>query len=108
MTNFFTPQQKLITKTRQSAKVINKHDVAKTPCQRLLARHDIDQAVNDTLTRWYTQLNPAQLRRDITALQDRLFAISAATGHPHRVAALHPSRAPTREAPTPPFPGILT
>jgi hypothetical protein len=102
MTNFFTPQQKLIAKTRHGAKVIKKHDVAKTPFQRLLARHDIDQTIKDNLTRWYAQLNPAQLRRDIAALQDRLFAISAAKGHPNRIPALRPSRASTRAATTPP------
>lgn len=102
MTNFFTPQQKLIAKTRCGAKVIKQHDTAKTPFQRLLARDDIDQAVKDNLTRWYQQLNPAQLRRDIAVLQQRLFDHSAAKGHPNRVPALRPSRAKTREATTPP------
>lgn len=101
MTNFFTPQQKLVSKTRDGAKVIKKHDTAKTPLQRLLARPDIDQSTKDNLTRWYEQLNPAQLRRDIATHQQHLFDLSAAKGHPNQVPALRPSRAHTRAATNP-------
>jgi len=102
MMNFFSPQQKLVSKTRVGAKVIKKHDRAKTPFQRLLARDDIPQSTKDNLTRWYAQLNPAQLRRDIAAGQQRLSTLSAAKGHPNRVPALRPSRAQSREATNPP------
>lgn len=102
MTNFFTPQQKLIAKTRDGAKVIKKHDTARTPFQRLLGRADIDQTIKDNLTRWYSQLNPAQLRRDIATLQQQLFDYSTAKGHPNHVPALRPSRAKPPEATTPP------
>lgn len=102
MTNFFTPQQKLIAKTRVGAKVIKKHDVAQTPFQRLIARDDIDQSVKDNLTRWYAQLNPAQLRRDIAHLQQQLFDYAAAKGHPNQAPARRPSRASSREATTTP------
>jgi hypothetical protein len=98
MTNFFTPQQKLIAKTRHGAKVIKKHDTAQTPFQRLLARDDIDQTVKDNLTRWYEQLNPAQLRRDIAAFQQQLLDYSAAKGHPNRVPTPRSSRAKPHEA----------
>ena len=98
MTNFFTPQQKLVSKTRVGAKVIKKHDTAQTPLHRLLARDDIDQAVKDNMTRWYHQLNPAQIRRDLAEVQQHLLDYSAAKGHPNRVPALRPSRAPSREA----------
>lgn len=102
MTNFFTPQQKLIAKTRDGAKVIKQHDTAKTPLQRLLARDDITQSTKNNLTRWYEQLNPAQLRRDIADLQQHLFDLSAAKGHPNHVPAPRPSRAQPREATTTP------
>lgn len=82
MTNFFTPQQKLVEKTRVGAKVIKKHDVARTPFQRLSAREDVDQRVTVNLDRWYRQLNPAQLRRDIAALQERLLVCSTTKSHP--------------------------
>jgi hypothetical protein len=102
MTNFFSPQQKLISKTRDGAKVVKKHDQAKTPYQRLLARDDIGASTKDNLARWYEQLNPAQIRRDIAARQQHLFDLSAAKGHPNRVPALRPSRAQAREATTTP------
>ncbi|MBM7790330.1 DDE-type integrase/transposase/recombinase [Tenggerimyces flavus] len=105
MINFFTPQQKLQSKTRHGAKVIKKHNTAKTPFQRLLASAHIDQTVKNNLTGWYDQLNPAQLRRDIATLQQHLLDMSTAKGHPNRVPALHPprrpSRAKTHEATTP-------
>ncbi|SRR6266498_430988 len=102
MTNFFTPQQKLVSKTRDGAKVIKKHDTAKTPFQRLLDRDDIDQSTKDNLGGWYARLNPAQIRRDIATLQQRLFDLSAAKGHPNQAPALRPSRASNRAATTPP------
>lgn len=100
MTNFFTPQQKLVEKTRHGAKVIKKHDTARTPFQRLLARADIPQLTKDNMGRWYAQLNPAQLRRDIAAGQQRLFDLSSAKGHPDQVPALPSFRASTGEATT--------
>jgi hypothetical protein len=39
LTNLFTPQQKLTSKTRTGAKVTKKYDTAQTPYQRLLAHH---------------------------------------------------------------------
>jgi len=100
MTNFFAPQQKLVEKTRVGAKVIKKHDTARTPLQRLLVRDDIPQAVKDNMGRWYEQLNPAQLRRDIAAGQQRLVDLSSAKGHPNQVPALPSSRASGGEATT--------
>lgn len=102
MINFFSPQQKLLTKTRHGATVTKKHDTARTPYQRLLDRDDIDQTIKNNLTRWYHQLNPAQLRRDLTDLQRQLTTLSTAKGHPDRAPALRPSRAKTREATNPP------
>lgn len=102
MTNFFTPQQKLLSKTRAGAKVIKKHDTAQTPFQRLLARDDIDHTIKDNLTRWYAQLNPAQLRRDIADLQQQLFDTAAAKGHPNQAPTRPASRTSTHEATTPP------
>ena len=101
MTNFFTPQQKLVEKTRVGAKVIKKHDLARTPLQRLLDRDDIPQSTKGNMARWYEQLNPAQIRRDIAAGQQHLFDLSSAKGHPNQVPALPSSRASGREATKP-------
>jgi hypothetical protein len=102
MTNFFTPQQKLVEKVRDGARVTKKYDTARTPYQRLAARHDIDSVVIDNLAGWYDRLNPAQVRRDIASAQQRLFALSAAKGHPRRAPVPPGSRASGGEATTPP------
>jgi hypothetical protein len=96
--NFFSPQQKLISKTREGAKVIKRYDTARTPFQRISGRTDIDRSVQDTLGALYATLNPAQLRRDIAALQDRLIALAAAKGHPGRLPTPPPTRAQSHEA----------
>jgi hypothetical protein len=37
--NLFNAQQKLMSKTRNGAKVIKRHDTARTPMDRLLTEH---------------------------------------------------------------------
>jgi hypothetical protein len=102
MTNFFTPQQKLIEKTRDGARVTKRYDTARTPYQRLAARQDVDSSVINNLAGWYVRINPAQVRRDIASAQQRLFAMSAAKGHPRRAPVPPGSRASGGEATTPP------
>jgi len=99
--NFFAPQQKLVSKTRDGAKVIKRYDTARTPFQRISDRGDVEASIKDTLGALYATLNPAQLRRDIAALQDRLIALSAAKGHPGRLPTPPSARAQSREATTP-------
>lgn len=99
MTNFFTPQQKLVEKTRVGAKVCKRHDTARTPFQRLCARDDVDQTIKANLDRWYRQLNPAQLRRDLAALQEQLFDYATTKSHP--TVQARPARTATQaSAPT--------
>lgn len=73
LTNLFSPQQKLISKTRVGAKVTKKYDTAQTPYQRLLthpeALDDIDARM---LAKRYQATNPVQLRREVTDLQGDL------------------------------------
>jgi integrase-like protein len=70
--NFFTPQQKLISKTRDGAKVTKKHDTAQTPFQRLMADPTIDIHNKAVLHEHYLTLNPAAIRRETLALCDAL------------------------------------
>lgn len=70
--NLFTPQQKLISKTRVGAKVSKRYDRAQTPYQRLLANaaaHPDDPALDETDARQLANLldttNPAELRRHV-------------------------------------------
>jgi hypothetical protein len=74
--NFFQPQMKLVEKTRRGAKVSRRFDRPRTPYQRILESPHIDQAAKDELRRIYVGLNPAQLKRDLTARQERLLEIS--------------------------------
>lgn len=70
--NLFTPQQKLISKTRVGAKVSKRYDRAQTPYQRLLAdaaAHPDDPALDDVdagrLADLLDTSNPAELRRQV-------------------------------------------
>ena len=78
MTNYFIPQQKLIAKTRNGAKVTKGYDTAATPFQRVIDRPDIDQQVKEPLRQEYESLNPAAIRKEMNALNDQLLAIARA------------------------------
>lgn len=78
LTNLFTPQQKLVSKTRTGAKVTKKYDTAKTPHQRLLEHPEqLDQADAKLLAKRFQTTNPAQARRDVTDLQKTLLGMVA-------------------------------
>jgi hypothetical protein len=88
-TNFFMPQQKLVSKTRHGAKVTKQHDRAQTPFQRVMADPTVDITDKAELHRHYLTLNPAATRREILALSDAL------------------AREVTRhDLPTQPYPGL--
>jgi hypothetical protein len=73
LTNLFTPQQKLVSKTRVGAKVSKKYDTAQTPYQRLLSHPDVlDDVDAKMLAKRFHETNPAQLRREVTDLQGDL------------------------------------
>lgn len=57
--NFFSPQQKLTSKTRIGAKVIKRYDTAQTPYQRVMASPHVTKKIKTDLTRQYRSLNPA-------------------------------------------------
>jgi hypothetical protein len=78
LTNLFTPQQKLVSKTRIGAKVTKKYDQAKTPYQRLLAHSGVlDEVDAKLLAKKIETFNPAQARREVTDLQKSLQALVA-------------------------------
>lgn len=74
--NFFQPQMKLLSKTRDGAKVRKRYDAARTPYRRILASPHVAQEAKDALTQIYRRLNPAQLKRDIGRCQDRLIELA--------------------------------
>jgi transposase InsO family protein len=70
--NFFTPQQKLLSKTRHGATITKHYDTAQTPFQRLMAHPNVDICDKAELHAQYLTLNPALIRRDIHALTHAL------------------------------------
>lgn len=73
--NFFSPQMKLVAKTRHGAQVTKTFDRARTPYRRLLEADTIDARTSGELEATYLSLNPAELRRQIGSCQDRLIEL---------------------------------
>lgn len=80
MTNYFLPQQKLISKVRHGAKVTKKHDKATTPHRRAERHAAVTVEDKTILTDTYTDLNPAAIQRQIQALTAQLLALTTAKG----------------------------
>jgi len=74
--NYFQPVLKLISKTRVGSKVTKKYDKAKTPFRRVLESRSIDDRIKKSLKKEYDILNPAELKRNITRLQDELLKLN--------------------------------
>ncbi|WP_324669519.1 integrase catalytic domain-containing protein [Geochorda subterranea] len=93
-TNFFQPTQKLVRKERHGARVRRIYDAPATPYARVLASPDVSEADKAALRALYATLNPAALRRRITALQEQLRELTR-----HRVrAAQRPGAVPNTAA----------
>ncbi len=84
--NFFQPVEKLVRKTRQGARAYRVYDRAQTPYQRLCAARILTAEQRQTLEALYQSLNPLQLRRELDAALDRLWALAAPD--PRRAASL--------------------
>ncbi len=68
--NFFKPTRKLISKTRDGARMIKKYDAPKTPYERLLDALGLTEAEKEQRrAKEFLPLNPAKLLRDIADLQ---------------------------------------
>lgn len=78
--NFFLPQAKLVEKVRDGSRVTRRYDEPKTPYRRLLESPDVSKAVKSKLRRQYGRLNPAELKREILKLQDRLYKTAVFKG----------------------------
>ncbi|MBI1958956.1 MAG: hypothetical protein HYS36_06985 [Candidatus Rokubacteria bacterium] len=73
----FQPVQQLVSKTRTGARVPRVYDRAPTPSQRLCAAAGLPPPKHQELEALYQRLNPLQLRRQIEAELDRLWALAA-------------------------------
>ena len=59
------------------SKVTKKYDVARTPFRRVLESKFIDGKIKEELKRNYDSLNPADLKRKISKLQDKLLKLNS-------------------------------
>ena len=78
MTNYFNPQQKLVSKVRNGAKVTKKYDTATTPQQRAQNHPAVAADAKAELARAYEALNPAAVQRQIQALTAELLTVTTA------------------------------
>ena len=74
--NYFQPVVKLISKTRVGSRVTKKYDKAKTPFRRVLKSESTGDKIKKSLKREYDRLNPVELKRNITRLQDKLLKLN--------------------------------
>ena len=71
-TNYFQPVMKLIEKTRVGSRVRKKYDKSKTPYHRVIESSHVEEEEKKALSKEYAKLNPAELKRQITRLQNKL------------------------------------
>ncbi len=88
LTNYFYPQQKLVSKVRVGAKVSKKYDTATTPYRRA-EHHQTVTAENKTaLAEVYAGINPAAVQRQIQALTTELLTITTSKAGPKAKASV--------------------
>ena len=76
LANYFYPQQKLISKVREGAKVIKKYDPATTPYHRAVRDDGVSAEDKNILADTYTDLNPAATQREIQTLTAQLLTLT--------------------------------
>jgi hypothetical protein len=86
--NFFQPSFKLLSKTREGAKVIKKYHPPATPCERLLAREDVSEECKEQLRGALALLDPVLLLSEIREAQRMLAQLEGLSDFPLKVAAL--------------------
>ncbi len=101
LTNYFYPQQKLISKVRDGAKVSKKHDKATTPFHRAIDHPTMTVERIVALTRTHSLINPAATQRQVHALTAQLLTITTSKAGPGARAQVN-KRARSREATNPP------
>jgi hypothetical protein len=89
--NYFLPQQKLIFKQRNGAKVTKRYDTATTPHQRAVAHDTVRKRPKITMNAAFKRLKPAALSRQILALTGELETLAQAKKAPR-------SKPPVNEA----------
>jgi len=85
--NLFQPVMRLVSKTRDGAKVHKVYDQARTPYQRLLEADALTEAKRQELAATYLRLNPVSLKKQIEDNLERLESLRERPGAPP-----HPSQ----------------
>ena len=80
--NHFYPQQKLISKVRDGAKVTKRYDRARTPYARAMAHPAVTPLRRRRLTAHHGSFNPAATQRQIQALCGDLLTVATAKNQP--------------------------
>jgi integrase-like protein len=86
LTNYFQPQQKLLSKVRAGAKVSKRYDRATTPHRRAEAHTKVSAEDKAILADTYTSINPAAVQRRIQALTSELLTLTTSKAGPSRKA----------------------
>ncbi|MHB1166185.1 MAG: integrase catalytic domain-containing protein [Candidatus Nanopelagicales bacterium] len=90
LTNYFLPQQKLISKVRDGAKVTKKYDKPKTPHQRAAASKKGSKEDNAIMDDTLVDLNPAAIQRQIQALTTELLTLTTSKASARKKPAIQP------------------
>jgi hypothetical protein len=83
LTNYFYPQQKLVSKVRTGAKVSKKYDTATTPHRRAERHQKLTEQDKSILADTYTSINPAAVQRQIQALTSELLTLTTSKAAPN-------------------------
>jgi len=82
LTNYFYPQQKLMSKVRVGAKVSKKYDKATTPHHRAQRHEEVSDGDKAILADTYAGINPAAVQRQIQALTSELLTLTTSKAGP--------------------------
>ena len=100
LTNYFLPQQKLVSKVRVGAKVTKKYDTATTPHRRAERHEKVADKDTAILADTYAGINPAAIQRQIQALTSELLTLTTSKAGPKIKAPVDapPTRASSNES----------
>ncbi len=102
LANYFYPQQKLVSKVRDGAKVSKKYDTATTPHRRSERHESVTAEDKAILADTYAGINPAAVQRQIQALTTELLTITTSKAGPKTKVTIDtpPTRASVDESTT--------
>lgn len=94
--NYFLPVMKLTRKERIGSKVKKIHDEPRTPLKRVLASPYVEERRKKRVRNIYAELNPAELKRNITRLQEKLVRLNTTKEKAKTAHSARPRSARTR------------